>query len=80
MVLGDGARDRGAHADLISTNSDVGAGVAYVRLEADPDPIRVRAAWVSDDDIRAMAASCVTESDPGAQVAPVLAIEAGAAA
>jgi DNA segregation ATPase FtsK/SpoIIIE, S-DNA-T family len=80
MVLGDGARDRGAHADLISTNSDVGAGVAYVRLEADPDPIRVRAAWVSDDDIRAMAASCVTESDPGAEVAPVLAIESGAAA
>ena len=29
---------------------------AYVRLEADPDPVRVRAAFVSDDDIRAMAA------------------------
>ena len=57
MVLGDGARDRGAPADLISTDPPTGAGVAFVRLEADPDPVRVRAAWVSDADIRAMAAS-----------------------
>jgi S-DNA-T family DNA segregation ATPase FtsK/SpoIIIE len=54
MVLGDGARDRGATADLISSDPATGAGIAYVRLEADPDPARVRAAWVSDDDIRAM--------------------------
>jgi DNA segregation ATPase FtsK/SpoIIIE, S-DNA-T family len=54
MVLGDGARDRGATADQISTDPGVGAGVAYVRLESDPDPVRVRAAWVSDDDITAM--------------------------
>ena len=54
MVLGDGARDRGATADLISSDPATGAGIAYVRLEADPDPVRVRAAWVSDDDIRAM--------------------------
>jgi S-DNA-T family DNA segregation ATPase FtsK/SpoIIIE len=78
MVLGDGARDRGAHADLISTDPGTGAGVAFVRLEADPDPIRVRAAWVSDDDIRAMAASCVTEA--ALDLAPLAAIEAGAAA
>ena len=57
MVLGDGARDRGATADLISADPATGAGVAFVRLEADPDPVRVRAAWVSDEDIRAMAAS-----------------------
>ena len=56
MVLGDGARDRGATADLISTDPATGAGVAYVRLQDDPDPVRVRAAWVSDADIRAMAA------------------------
>src|SRR5258708_38893263 len=61
MVLGDGARDRGAHADLISVNPEIGAGVAYVRLETDPDPIRVRAAWASAPDIRAMAATCVPE-------------------
>jgi S-DNA-T family DNA segregation ATPase FtsK/SpoIIIE len=74
MVLGDGARDRGGLADLISTNPDVGAGVAYVRVEADPDPVRVRAAWVSDDDIRSMIAEAVpADSGP-------LSLEAGAAA
>ncbi|MEU4411398.1 FtsK/SpoIIIE domain-containing protein [Streptosporangium sp. NPDC023963] len=55
MVLGDGARDRGALADHISPITEQGAGVGYVRLEASPDPIRVRAAYVSDSDIRAMA-------------------------
>ena len=53
MVLGDGARDRGAACELISTDPATGAGVAYVRLEADPDPVRVRAGWVTDADIRA---------------------------
>jgi S-DNA-T family DNA segregation ATPase FtsK/SpoIIIE len=56
MVLGDGARDRGAAADLISTDPATGAGVAYVRLQNDPDPVRVRAAWVTDADIQAMTA------------------------
>ena len=72
MVLGDGARDRGATADLISTNPEIGAGVAYVRLETDPDPLRVRAAWVSDTDIRAMAAEYAPV--PGLRL-----VEAGAA-
>ncbi|WP_157249005.1 FtsK/SpoIIIE domain-containing protein [Nonomuraea typhae] len=54
MVLGDGARDRGALADQISPNPEVGAGVGYVRLEANPDPVRVRATFVSDENIRAM--------------------------
>ena len=58
MVLGDGARDRGAAAELISSDPAVGAGVAFVRLESDPDPVRVRAAWVADADIRAMADLC----------------------
>jgi len=64
MVLGDGARDRGATADLISTDPPTGAGVAYVRLETDPDPVRVRAAWVTDTDIRAMAAECAPGPKP----------------
>ena len=64
MVLGDGARDRGATSDLISTDPATGAGVAFVRLEADPDPVRVRAAWVSDEDIRAMAAQCAAALVP----------------
>jgi DNA segregation ATPase FtsK/SpoIIIE, S-DNA-T family len=67
MVLGDGARDRGALADLISTNETTGAGVAYVRLATDPDPVRVRAAWVTDTDIRAM----VTEYAPAEKVRPL---------
>ncbi|WP_055483139.1 FtsK/SpoIIIE domain-containing protein [Sphaerimonospora mesophila] len=54
MVLGDGARDRGALADHISPVPELGAGIGYVRLETSPDPIRVRAAYVSDTDIRTM--------------------------
>jgi S-DNA-T family DNA segregation ATPase FtsK/SpoIIIE len=58
-------RDRGALADLISTDETTGAGVAYVRLATDPDPVRVRAAWVTDADIRAMPPLC-----PGREGAP----------
>jgi S-DNA-T family DNA segregation ATPase FtsK/SpoIIIE len=54
MVLGDGTRDRGALADTIPADPDTGAGIAYVRLADDPDPVRVRAAWVADHDITAM--------------------------
>jgi S-DNA-T family DNA segregation ATPase FtsK/SpoIIIE len=61
MVLGDGARDRGATCELISPDPAVGAGVAFVRLEADPDPVRVRAGWVSDWDIRALADRCIPD-------------------
>ena len=60
MVLGDGARDRGALADLISPLPETGAGVAYARLETSPDPVRVRAAYVTDTDIAAMAAAVTT--------------------
>src|ERR1700690_4407709 len=42
LVLGDGAHDRGALCDQISTNPTVGAGVGFMRLEATPDPVRVR--------------------------------------
>ncbi|HXZ76250.1 MAG TPA: FtsK/SpoIIIE domain-containing protein, partial [Streptosporangiaceae bacterium] len=69
MVLGDGARDRGAACELISTDPATGAGVAFVRLEADPDPVRVRAGWVTDADIRAMAAGCLDDQQPLAIVA-----------
>jgi DNA segregation ATPase FtsK/SpoIIIE, S-DNA-T family len=67
MVLGDGARDRGALCDEISATPSIGAGVGFVRLEANPDPVRVRAAFVSDEDIHAMTA----------HAAPVLAIAGG---
>jgi DNA segregation ATPase FtsK/SpoIIIE, S-DNA-T family len=55
MVLGDGARDRGALADEISPIPETGAGVGYVRLEGSPQVVRVRAAYVADEDIHAMA-------------------------
>jgi S-DNA-T family DNA segregation ATPase FtsK/SpoIIIE len=64
MVLGDGARDRGAACELIPPNPATGAGVAFVRVEADPDPVRVRAGWVSDSDIRALAAACLPGPEP----------------
>jgi S-DNA-T family DNA segregation ATPase FtsK/SpoIIIE len=64
MVLGDGARDRGALADQIPTDEATGAGVAYVRLADDPDPVRVRAAWVTDADIRAMCAEYAAPAGP----------------
>jgi DNA segregation ATPase FtsK/SpoIIIE, S-DNA-T family len=64
MVLGDGARDRGAACELISPDPAVGAGVAFVRVEADPDPVRVRAGWVTDADIRAMAYQIAEDTRP----------------
>lgn len=67
MVLGDGARDRGALADEISPVPETGAGVGYVRLEGSPQV--VRAAYVADEDIRAMAAA-VTSLDASGEVAP----------
>lgn len=57
MVLGDGARDRGALADEISPIPETGAGVGYVRLEGSPHVVRVRAAYVADVDIHDMNAA-----------------------
>ncbi|MER6626079.1 hypothetical protein [Streptomyces sp. NPDC000931] len=54
MVLGEGARERGAEAHLIDPTLP---GVAYVRQETSPFPVRVRAAFVSDEDISAMVES-----------------------
>jgi DNA segregation ATPase FtsK/SpoIIIE, S-DNA-T family len=54
LVLGDGARDRGALCDQISADPATGAGVGFMRIEANPDPVRVRAAYVTDADIHAM--------------------------
>jgi len=72
MVLGDGARDRGARCDEISSDPVTGAGVGYVRFEASPDPVRVRAAFVSDDDIRAMVTAYATA--PHLDVLPPLTV------
>ena len=58
MVLGEGARDRGALADLISPVAAVGAGVGFVRIDGKPDPVRVRAGFVSDSDITPWSPTC----------------------
>jgi S-DNA-T family DNA segregation ATPase FtsK/SpoIIIE len=54
LVLGDGAHDRGARCEDISADPATGAGVGFMRLETSPDPVRVRAAFIADADIRAM--------------------------
>jgi hypothetical protein len=51
MVLGDGAREQGARCDRISAAL---AGVGYVRIEGVREPTRVRAGYVTDQDIAQM--------------------------
>ena len=57
MVLGDGARNRGAVCDQIP---DALPGVGYVALDGVREPVRVRATYVTDEDIAAMAAEYPT--------------------
>ncbi len=52
LVLGDGARDRGARADEIGEDMP---GVGYVLADGHADPVRVRACWVDDAEIARMA-------------------------
>ena len=54
MVLGDGMHGMGAAADRIPASTP---GVGYVCVEGVREPVRVRAAWVSDDEILALAAT-----------------------
>lgn len=49
MVLGDGARDRGAACDRIPESSP---GVGYVVLDGVREPVRVRFSYLTDPDIR----------------------------
>lgn len=53
MVLGDGARDRGALADQMPRWAK---GVGYVILDGTPEPVRVRFSYLTDTDITEMAA------------------------
>lgn len=52
MVLGDGMRDRGALCDRIPQTLP---GVGYVVLDGDPTPMRIRASYLTDSDIRWLA-------------------------
>ena len=53
LVLNDGSRDRGALCDRIPKSLP---GVAYMLLDGDPTPTRVRFSYLTDADIRDMAA------------------------
>ncbi len=53
LALNDGARDRGAYCDLIPQHG--AAGTAYIVLEGDPVPQRIRFSYWTDADIRALA-------------------------
>jgi S-DNA-T family DNA segregation ATPase FtsK/SpoIIIE len=59
LVLGAGARNRGAHADQIP---DTTPGVGYVAVDGIAEPVRVRFAHVTDQMIRA-----AVTPDPGQQ-------------
>lgn len=68
MVLGDGMHSMGALADRISASRP---GVGYVTVEGIREPVRVRAAYVTDEQIRAQAA------DFPAPTAALLALDGG---
>jgi len=53
MVLGEGARDRGALCDKIPESQP---GVGYVHIDGVREPTRVRAAYPTNDDIAALVA------------------------
>jgi S-DNA-T family DNA segregation ATPase FtsK/SpoIIIE len=53
LVFSPGARDRGARCDQIPQSLP---GVAFVEVDGEPEPIRVRFAYVTDDHIRMLAA------------------------
>jgi DNA segregation ATPase FtsK/SpoIIIE, S-DNA-T family len=62
MVLGDGARDRGATCDLIP---EAMPGTAFVRVDGRRDPARVRASYVTDDQVRQMSTAYPAPATPG---------------
>ncbi|MGH3829473.1 MAG: FtsK/SpoIIIE domain-containing protein [Pseudonocardiaceae bacterium] len=66
MVLGDGARDRGALADQIPLDDDH-AGIGFVVAHRSRRITRVRAGYVSDTEIDELVATCA----PRARLVPV---------
>jgi DNA segregation ATPase FtsK/SpoIIIE, S-DNA-T family len=62
LVLGRGARQRGADCSRIPLNT----GIGWVWCDGENEPTRVRASWVSDDDIAAMVAAYT----PGTPASP----------
>jgi S-DNA-T family DNA segregation ATPase FtsK/SpoIIIE len=73
LVLGDGARDRGALADQIPPDPQH-RGIGYVQLDGQPEPMRLRFTYLTDTDIQhlARAYAPVRDIPPVAPVPPVL--------
>ncbi|MFI5906215.1 FtsK/SpoIIIE domain-containing protein [Dactylosporangium sp. NPDC051541] len=69
LVLGDGSRARGAIADQLSADPSM-RGVGYVVLDDRPEPLRVRFAYVTDPEIREMAAEYAAPNTPTTRPAP----------
>ncbi|MFI7607438.1 FtsK/SpoIIIE domain-containing protein [Micromonospora sp. NPDC049366] len=69
LLLGDGARDRGALADQIPLSAK---GIGYVLLDGQPEPARVRFSYIPDDVIRDMADTfpAPPETHPEPEVVP----------
>ena len=74
MVLGAGCHDRGARCEEIP---DTLQGVGYVRIETNPEPVRVRFAYITDDEIRTMC-SLYAPGTPAPDAHPADAHTAGA--
>jgi S-DNA-T family DNA segregation ATPase FtsK/SpoIIIE len=64
MVLGDGARDRGALADEIP-GDEAHAGIGFVVDTGSRLPVRFRAAYVTDDEIDELVHRCTPCARPG---------------
>jgi DNA segregation ATPase FtsK/SpoIIIE, S-DNA-T family len=63
LVLGDGARNRGALCDQLSAEPSM-RGIAYAVLDHQPEPVRVRFGYHTDDDVRAMAETYPAPEEP----------------
>jgi S-DNA-T family DNA segregation ATPase FtsK/SpoIIIE len=64
MVLGDGARERGALADEIP-GDEAHAGIGFVIDSGSRLPVRFRAAYVADEEIDELVTRCATWARPG---------------
>jgi S-DNA-T family DNA segregation ATPase FtsK/SpoIIIE len=64
MVLGDGARERGALADEIP-GDEAHAGIGFVIDQGSRLPVRFRAAYVADDEIDELVTRCAAWVRPG---------------
>ncbi len=69
MVLGEGARDRGAHCDTIDMATP---GIAYVKIDGDPTPVRIRVVHVSDYDVATLTACAERDLSTVAEPASVV--------